>query len=76
MLFVIPALVSDNISQCPNREVHPAVAADVRCAGRARSSLRHLHQVSSILWLLQHEGLMSEEMCYVELGAGKGTYVY
>lgn len=52
--------------------IHSAILEDFNEPGREESSLRHLRQASSLLWLAEEKGLVSDKTCYVELGAGKG----
>ncbi|XP_068622970.1 tRNA:m(4)X modification enzyme TRM13 homolog [Battus philenor] len=64
--------VEGNIETIPEQPIHPAVREEFEVAGRTESSLRHLRQVSSILHLVEAQGLVRDGTCYVELGAGKG----
>ncbi|KPJ11079.1 tRNA guanosine-2'-O-methyltransferase TRM13-like [Papilio machaon] len=64
--------VEGNIDSAPDMAIHSAVLEEFTTAGRTESSLRHLRQASSILHLVEAEGLVQEGTCYVELGAGKG----
>lgn len=59
----------------PEHPIHSVVLEEFSEADRAESSLRHLRQVSSLLWLVEREGLVGDHTCYVELGAGKGNYL-
>lgn len=61
----------DGIPQCAE-ELHWAVSEEFTSVERTETSLRHLRQVSSLLHLLQQEGLMQGSLSYVEFGAGKG----
>ncbi|CAB3246955.1 unnamed protein product [Arctia plantaginis] len=60
----------------PEHPIHSAVLEEFSEGDRAESSLRHLRQVSSLLWLVEREGLVGDHTCYVELGAGKGHVSY
>ncbi|XP_013171435.1 PREDICTED: tRNA:m(4)X modification enzyme TRM13 homolog isoform X2 [Papilio xuthus] len=64
--------VEVNIENAPEMAIHNAVLEEFTTVGRTESSLRHLRQASSILHLVEAEGLVKEGTCYVELGAGKG----
>ncbi|XP_052749861.1 tRNA:m(4)X modification enzyme TRM13 homolog isoform X2 [Galleria mellonella] len=64
--------VQDNIATFPEHPIHAAVQADFNESNRTESSRRHLRQVSSLLWIVEEEGLAGDQTCYVELGAGKG----
>ncbi|XP_013144151.1 PREDICTED: tRNA:m(4)X modification enzyme TRM13 homolog, partial [Papilio polytes] len=64
--------IEGNIENAPEMPIHSAVLEEFTRVGRTESSLRHLRQASSILHLVEAEGLVQEGTCYVELGAGKG----
>lgn len=68
------AYVKDHITTAQEHPIHSTVMEEFSESDRAESSLRHLRQVSSLLWLVEDEGLVSDNTCYVELGAGKGIY--
>lgn len=65
---LFPTKISTRVS----KGIHPAVQEEFDLPGRTETSSRHLRQVSSLLWMLEEEGLLHEHYCYVELGAGKG----
>lgn len=65
--------MKDNITTAPEYPIHRTVMEEFSERDRAESSLRHLRQVSSLLWLAEEEGLVADNTCYVELGAGKGS---
>ncbi|CAG5057789.1 unnamed protein product [Parnassius apollo] len=64
--------VEGNIETVPEKPIHQTVLEDFSTPGRTESSLRHLRQASSILYLIEITGLVHDKTCYVELGAGKG----
>lgn len=61
-----------NIKSIEEQPIHETVLPEFNEPERTESSRRHLRQVSSLLWLIQQEGLVNDCTCYVELGAGKG----
>ena len=65
--------MKDNITTAPEYPIHDTVMEEFSESDRAESSLRHLRQVSNLLWLAEEEGLVADNTCYVELGAGKGS---
>ncbi|KAJ8721126.1 hypothetical protein PYW08_006591 [Mythimna loreyi] len=74
--FLYDKHVKDNITTAPEYPIHSSVMEEFSESDRAESSLRHLRQVSSLLWLTEGEGLVAPNTCYVELGAGKGHVSY
>ncbi|CAH0591725.1 unnamed protein product [Chrysodeixis includens] len=68
--------VKDHITSAQEHPIHSTVLEEFSESDRAESSLRHLRQVSSLLWLVEDEGLVEDNTCYVELGAGKGHLSY
>ncbi|XP_047538754.1 tRNA:m(4)X modification enzyme TRM13 homolog isoform X2 [Vanessa atalanta] len=44
--------------------------------GRTESSLRHLRQASRLLHIVENEGFVKPNTCFIELGAGKGHLSY
>lgn len=62
------------IESIPEQPIHGTVLEEFNNPGRTESSLRHLRQASSILHLIEKEGLVCDRNCYVELGAGKGKF--
>ncbi|XP_075982064.1 tRNA:m(4)X modification enzyme TRM13 homolog [Anticarsia gemmatalis] len=68
--------IQGNITTEPEHPIHSSVLQEFSESDRAESSLRHLRQVSSLLWLAETEGLVADNTCYVELGAGKGHMSY
>ncbi|CAK1588846.1 unnamed protein product [Parnassius mnemosyne] len=64
--------VAGNIETIPEKPIHETVLEEFSTPGRTESSLRHLRQASSILYLVEAAGLVHDKTCYVELGAGKG----
>ncbi|XP_049697531.2 tRNA:m(4)X modification enzyme TRM13 homolog [Helicoverpa armigera] len=74
--FLYEKHVKGTITTAPDYPIHSAVMPEFAEGDRAESSLRHLRQVSSLLWLTEQEGLVADDTCYVELGAGKGHMSY
>lgn len=74
--FLYNKYVKDNITMVTEHPIHSAVSGDFNEPGREESSLRHLRQASSLLWLAEEKGLVADKTCYVELGAGKGQLSY
>lgn len=75
--MVLPvAYIKDHITTAQEHPIHSSVMEEFSESDRAESSLRHLRQVSSLLWLVEDEGLVAKGTCYVELGAGKGTIFF
>lgn len=68
--------IKGNITTEPEHPIHSTVLEEFSQCDRTESSLRHLRQASSILWLTENEGLVNNNTCYVELGAGKGQLSY
>ncbi|KAG6448492.1 hypothetical protein O3G_MSEX005517 [Manduca sexta] len=68
--------IKEHITWAPQHPIHTTVLEEFNEPNRTESSLRHLRQVSSLLWLIENEGLVSDNTCYVELGAGKGHLSY
>ncbi|XP_072945447.1 tRNA:m(4)X modification enzyme TRM13 homolog [Epargyreus clarus] len=68
--------VKDTITVIDEQPIHEVVLEEFNEERRAESSLRHLRQVSSLLHLMEAEGLVQDNTCYVELGAGKGQFSY
>ncbi|KAJ0172458.1 hypothetical protein K1T71_011597 [Dendrolimus kikuchii] len=68
--------LKDNIKSIEEQPIHKTVLPEFNEEERTESSRRHLRQASSLLWLIQREGLVEDCTCYVELGAGKGQLSY
>ncbi|KAI8440739.1 LOW QUALITY PROTEIN: hypothetical protein MSG28_009078 [Choristoneura fumiferana] len=68
--------LEDHITMEPPQPIHHTVAGEFAEPDRTESSLRHLRQTSALLWLAEREGLVQDNTCYVELGAGKGQLSY
>ncbi|XP_050682846.1 tRNA:m(4)X modification enzyme TRM13 homolog isoform X2 [Leptidea sinapis] len=68
--------IEGNIEELSEREIHSVLREEYMQNGRTESSLRHLRQVSQLMWIVEDEGLVNNNTCYVELGAGKGHLSY
>ncbi|XP_045778291.1 tRNA:m(4)X modification enzyme TRM13 homolog [Maniola jurtina] len=68
--------LKDKITTLAEQPIHSAVLPEFNEAGRTESSLRHLRQASSLLHVVEDEGLVANNTAYVELGAGKGHLSY
>ncbi|KAM3955457.1 tRNA:m(4)X modification enzyme TRM13 homolog [Aphomia sociella] len=64
--------VQGNVTTFPEQPIHSAVLDDFNEENRTESSRRHIRQASSLLWIMEKEGLVQDNTCYIELGAGKG----
>lgn len=64
--------LKDKIEILSEKQIHPAIMKDFLMDGRTESSLRHLRQASRLMYVIEDEGLVQDNTCYVELGAGKG----
>ncbi|CAK1542434.1 unnamed protein product [Leptosia nina] len=68
--------VQNEIETLTDRDIHPVVVEEFALSGRTESSLRHLRQVSRLMYVIEEEEMVQESTCYVELGAGKGQLSY
>lgn len=66
--------LKDKILTFPEQPIHTTVLDEFNEPGRTESSLRHLRQASQLLHIVENEQLCKPNTCYVELGAGKGTF--
>ncbi|XP_026497244.2 tRNA:m(4)X modification enzyme TRM13 homolog isoform X1 [Vanessa tameamea] len=68
--------LKDKIPMLSEKPIHTTVLDEFNDPGRTESSLRHLRQASRLLHVVENEGFVKPNTCFIELGAGKGHLSY
>ncbi|XP_050355282.1 tRNA:m(4)X modification enzyme TRM13 homolog [Nymphalis io] len=68
--------LKDKIPMLSEKPIHTTVLDEFNDPGRTESSLRHLRQASRLLHIVENEGFVKPNTCFIELGAGKGHLSY
>nr|XP_026497245.1 tRNA:m(4)X modification enzyme TRM13 homolog isoform X2 [Vanessa tameamea] len=63
--------LKDKIPMLSEKPIHTTVLDEFNDPGRTESSLRHLRQASRLLHVVENEGFVKPNTCFIELGAGK-----
>jgi tRNA:m4X modification enzyme len=55
-----------------NIQAHPVLENEINRPDLGAPALKHLLQNSSLISLMESHGLLKDNTCFVEMGAGKG----